>query len=216
MAVKSLQDEIRRIVTAIPRPPKPKCGNYVQDAVAAALNVLPGLSVTKEDSKKFLHARMPVWRTKRDSLVEQTTNRRKIDIVVYELGEPAALIEVESDLNDLRLSSISNRGSGNNYDVFSIARAANGDYFHSYHSLERMAAAAFYYDFRKRHQTLTEEALAASALEGLSAICSDAIDDHNPANIPMLLIAGSYRDSDHDILRPRLKSLGAELLKLRE
>jgi hypothetical protein len=215
MAAGSLQDEIGKIVTAIPTPPKPKCGKYIQDAVAARLNELPNFSAKKEDSEHFLHAQMPVWRTKGDRAIERTAKRRKIDIVIYERENPAALIEIESDLNDLRLSGITNRASGKNYDVFSIAKAANGEHFHSYHSLERMAAAAFYYDLRNRYQSLTEDDFAKFSLERLSAICSDAVDDHNPAVLPIFLIVGSHRDSDYDILKPRLESLGAKLLKLR-
>jgi hypothetical protein len=216
MAIRALQDEIGRIVADIPKPPKPKCGKYIQDAVDSQLNKLPNFSTRKEDSDRFLQAQMPVWRTKRDDHeVERTAKRRKIDIVVYEREKPAALIEIESDLNDLRLSGITNRASGKNYDVFSIAKQANGEHFHSYHSLERMAAAAFYYDLRKRYQSLTEFDFAKFSLDRLSAVCSDAIDDHNPTRLPMFLIVGSYRNMDHDILKPRLDSLGAKLLRLR-
>jgi hypothetical protein len=183
--------------------------------VAAELNALPNFSAKKEDSERFLRAQLPVWRTKVDQAIERTAKRRKIDIVVYDGGKPAALIEIESDLNDLRLSGITNRAGGKNYDVFSIAKAANGSHFHSYHSLERMAAAAFYYDLRMHHQSLAEDDLAKLSLESLSAICSNSIDDHNPTGLPMFLIVGSYRNSDYDILKPRLDSLGAKLLKLR-
>jgi hypothetical protein len=215
MAIGSLHNEIGKMVAAIPKPPKPKCGKYIQDAVAAGLNEPPHFSTRKEDSDHFLQAQMPVWRTKRDNReIERTVKRRKIDIVVYEKENPAALIEIESDLNDLRRSGITNRASGKNYDVFSIAKAASGEHFHSYHSLERMAAAAFYYDLRRRYQSLAEDDFAKFSLESLSAINSDAMEDHNPAGLPMFLIVGSYRNLDYDILKPRLDSLGAKLLKL--
>jgi hypothetical protein len=69
--------------------------------------------------------------------------RRKIDIVVRAGQQPIALIEIESDLNDLKKSGVTNRNG--HYDVFSIAKSADGAYFDSYKPLERMAAAAFYF-----------------------------------------------------------------------
>ena len=217
MANRTIHQVIRNIVENIPPPPAKKCGKYLQDAIADKLNALPEFSAQKEDAVQFLRARMPVWRRKEDNIIEQTVKRRKIDIVIYAETLPIALVEIESDLDDLQMSGVSTRNG--HYDVFSIAQSTSGQYFHSYKSIERMAAAAFYFQLQKRGRNYSEAEFAEFSLECLKSIKSDSPADHNPAGLPIFLVTGNCRNvsanrkiSDLDILRPRLDSLGAELL----
>ena len=62
--------------------------------------------------------------------------------MIRKQGSVVCLIETESDLNDLREQGVSGRSG--HYDVLSVARRDDGTWFHSYKSLERMAAAAWY------------------------------------------------------------------------
>src|SRR5471032_903754 len=92
----------------------------LKPAIAEALEKL-GFEVDIEDRKKFLKAGMYVWREKVeqkkwiDWRVVPTAARRKIDLVVYQRGTAAALIETESDLNDLVNSGVKRRNG--HYDV---------------------------------------------------------------------------------------------------
>ena len=153
---------------------------------------------------------MPVWRSKDDNAVVATIGRRRIDIVVYKDGNLVALIETESDLNDLRIDGVSKRV--NHYDVASIAKTQDGTYFHSYNSVERMASAAFYWGVFRRTGIYPSSQDAVRMLEDLST--DDSID-HNPAQIPMFLISGLCRRQDAAILARRLNSLGAKLICVR-
>jgi hypothetical protein len=201
------RDQIRAVIDGVPRPGMRKCGNLLHDAIVVALRTLTTFRIVKEDEAQFLQAQMPVWRGKLSNEVEPTHRQRRIDIVVYDDDIPIALIEVESDLDDLKVSGVSSRNG--HYDIFSVAKSADGQYFHSYKSLERMAAAAFYYHLHQRDQIYPD---AKSAIEKLELVTSDRPDDHNPSQLPIFLVSGSCRAIDRGILDARLKSLGAELI----
>ena len=113
--------------------------------------------------------------------------------------EVVALIETESDLNDLREQGVSGRSG--HYDVFSIAGRSDGTWFHSCKSLERMASAAWY--ATGRSQTTLQQ------------LKSEVQEAHNPLGICLVLVTGSSRALDRRILAPRLKSLGASLISVR-
>ena len=153
MEIRTVRDQIRAVINDVPKPiGKGKIGKQLHKDIAIALERRTDFKIDKEDTAQFLRARMPVWRDKKSCEIEPTASQRKIDIVVYNANFLIALIEVESDLNDLQLSGVSNRNR--HYDVFSIAKSANGQYFHSYKSLERMAAAAMYYHLYKRKKNM--------------------------------------------------------------
>jgi hypothetical protein len=178
----------------------------LQPTLAIALREA-GFAADEEDQGQILRPGMPVWRSKEDQTIEPTTGRRRVDIVVHRDTTPLALIETESDLNDLRSSGVTRRNG--HYDVWSIARTASGAYFDSYKSLERMAAAAFYWHlFQKkgRYPSVSE------ATQSLEALRSNERREHNPGNLPLFLISGSCRAQDKIILGPRLQCLGAELV----
>jgi hypothetical protein len=106
-----------------------KCGQKIlQPTIASALRA-EGYIADKEDKNALLPARLPVWRSKNTGLIEETRGRRLIDIVVYQEGRLVALIETESDLNDLLRTGISKRSG--HYDVNSIARDKAGNFFNS-------------------------------------------------------------------------------------
>jgi hypothetical protein len=200
--------QIRTVVNGVPRPEgKGKVGRKLHDDIAAALKEQTKFRIVKEDTTKFLQAKMPVWRDKQSNEVEPTVNQRKIDIVVYDGEVPVALIEIESDLNDLQQTGISNRSG--HYDVFSISRSASGEYFDSYKSLERMAAAAIYHHLYAREGSYPA---AEFAIDHLEALRSNSPTDHNPDRIPIFLVSGFCRSTDHKLLEARLKSLDAELI----
>jgi Holliday junction resolvase len=180
--------------------------SMLQPALACELRS-GGFNVDEEDSAGLLRAGMPVWRSKDDGRVVPTMGRRRLDLVVYRGSHVAALIETESDLNDLRESGVSSRSG--HYDVASIARRADGSFFNSYNSLERMAAAAYFHDRFVRSGTYPEARQAAQVLE---EIASDAPTDHNPAGILLVLVSGLCRPKDAGILKPRLDALGAHLV----
>lgn len=165
-----------------------------------------GFAVDLEDRRGILPAGLPVWRSKDTGAVEATRARRLIDIVVYgPAGNVVALIETESDLDDLRKSGVSRRNG--HYDVWSIASDEDGKHFHSYKSLERMAAAAYAIGLqRDRPLTVTN---FVAALEGIK---SNRAETHNPMGVGMFLVTGRSRTVDRDILAPRLASLGAALI----
>jgi hypothetical protein len=127
-------------------------------------------------------------------------------IVINSLNEAGLEADPESDLNHLRANGISKSGDG--YDVFSIAKQWNGDFFDSYRSLERMASAAFFYAVVTRSQA-NPGTVALS--EMLANVRSDNSADHNPLELPMFLVAGRARELDRRILSMRLEALGAEL-----
>jgi hypothetical protein len=177
----------------------------LQPMIAKAINN-GGYCADMEDKGIFLPAQMPVWRSKDDGKIETTKARRKIDIVVRRDGNTVALVETESDLNDLKLNGITKRNG--HYDVLSIARAANGKHFNSYKSLERMAAAAYY-------SYLNDISNGVSCLEAtarIEAVQSDKSSDHNPMAISLFLVTGLSRRQDVEILTPRLLSLNAQLI----
>lgn len=157
-----------------------------------------GYDVDTEDKLGFFPPAHSAWRDKSTGSVVATSGRRRIDLVVRNAGSLVALVEVESDLNDLRDDGVSGRSG--HYDVFSVARRADGAWFDSYKSLERMAAAVWY---------ATGHSQAA-----LEALASDSRQDHNPLGIGLILVTGSSRASDRRILDPRLHALGACLISL--
>lgn len=192
-----LQDEIRSALRTVRE--SGKIGkSLLQPLLCDRLTAL-GLEVDAEDEKGFLAAGKPVWRSKRDNCIEATLGRRRIDIVVRDAGRIIALIETESDLNDLRETGVSGRSG--HYDVFSIARNSSGHWFHSYKSLERMAAALWYHN--------------AGTVDTLERVASDDPQIHNPQAISIILVSGQSRALDRSILRPRLASLRASLLSVK-
>lgn len=180
--------------------------SQLQPQIAARLRA-EGLIADEEDSRQLLKSKMAVWRSKDDNEIVPTRARRKIDIVVYDNDELVALIETESSLNDLRVEGVSSRNG--HYDVFSIAKDEAGQWFHSYNSLERMAAAAYFH-----HHALTTGTYPApdEGVRLLVSLQSDAIDTHNPAGIAMYLVSGKVRDQDPSIVEKRLSSVGAVLM----
>lgn len=184
--------------------------SHLESAVAHALRNLR-LEVDPQDGKQFLRGGMPAWRSKETRTVESTAARRLIDVVAYDAARPVALVEVESDLDDLRSDGGITRRSGH-YDVFSISRRADGAFFDSYKSLERMATAAFYW-----HQlrTTAQYPSPVQAELSLGAIASDNPADHNPEGLAMFLVVGRARPHDPAILDARLRSIGARLVTAR-
>ncbi|MGA1683825.1 MAG: hypothetical protein ACO38S_04885 [Gemmobacter sp.] len=197
--IENLERLIRSGVKSFPV--GPKSGNELQAHVGGLL-AAEGYQVDLEDTRGFLRWAEPVWRDKRTGEIVPTPGRRRIDIVVRESlnGPVVALIEIESDLNDLRASGVSNRSG--NYDVFSISRDQAGQWFHSYKSIERMAAAAFY--------------CSGGTLQDLEFLSSNSPEDHNPTGLGILVVTGISRAIDRKILAPRLGSLGARLISLVE
>lgn len=184
-----------------------KCGKLLlQPTIAAELSAA-GYTADVEDTKLLLCAGLPVWRSKDNGDVEATLARRLVDIVVYDHGRLVALIETESDLNDLRGLGVTKRSG--HYDVWSIARSESADFFHSYKSLERMAATAFYVSLQGKPNR--DEAVAK-----LSAVRSNVPRDHNPLGIHLFLVSGKCRSADHEVLASRLQSLDAELVCVRQ
>lgn len=157
-----------------------------------------GYDVDVEDARGFFPAGLPAWRDKSSGEIVVTTGRRRIDLVVRKQANVVALIETESDLNDLREQGVSGRSG--HYDVFSVARSAGGTWFDSYKSLERMAAAAWYATGRR--QTTFED------------LQSNAPEVHNPSGLGLILVTGSSRAIDRRILAPRLNALGAGLVSI--
>ncbi len=188
-----------------------KMGKKVlQPSLANSLR-LSGYLCDEEDQSGLLKGGMPVWRNKNNGEVEPTISRRRIDIIVYRQSRLVALIETESDLNDLRASGVTRRNG--HYDVASIARSSCGTHFDSYKSLERMASAAFFWN---QSVISGRYPLPAEATAALEAIKSDDSADHNPAGIPLYLITGASRFLDSKILAPRLRSLSAHLISVLE
>jgi hypothetical protein len=179
---------------------------HLQPTLAVALRDA-GFLADEEDQQQFLRTGMPVWRSKDDRMVEPTTGRRRLDIVVYRDKSPVALIETESDLNDLRPVGVTRRNG--HYDVWSIARTADGLNFDSYKSLERMAAASYYWYLSQKAGRYPS---ASEAERSLEAVRSNERSAHNPASLSLILISGSCRALDRTVLAPRLASLGASLI----
>ncbi|MDE2363739.1 MAG: hypothetical protein KGM42_13755 [Hyphomicrobiales bacterium] len=183
-----------------------KIGKKILQPLVAKVIADAGFRVDLEDAGGFLGAALPVWRDKNSGAIEPTSSRRLIDLVVYDSrNKPIALVETESDLDDLRLSGVTKRNG--HYDVFSIARDAAGNYFDSYKSLERMAAAAFYASVRATQQCMPPEMVRL-----LAALSSDDPMLHNPSGLGILLVSGRSRPQDRQILAKRLQSLDGFLL----
>ena len=127
--------------------------------------------------------------------------------MVYKNRDLVALIETESDLNDLRVDGVTKRNG--HYDVASIAKTKDGTHFNSYNSLERMASAAFYWSVLRGTGRYPSPLDAVRMLEG---VMSDDSKDHNPGQVPLFLVSGLCRRQDPVILSRRLESLGAQLI----
>ncbi len=194
-----VSDVVRLIQEAVSNIPiHGKVGQrFLQPRIAQVL-AAAGYDVDAEDKLGFFPPAHSAWRDKTTGAVVATSVRRRIDLVVRKAESLVALIEVESDLNDLREDGVSGRSG--HYDVFSVARRADGAWFDSYKSLERMASAAWYATGRSQ-----------AALEDLA---SDNNRDHNPLSIGLILVTGSSRASDRRILDPRLHALGACLISV--
>lgn len=180
--------------------------SLLQPAIANGLGQ-SGFEVDVEDKAGLLPGGLPVWRSKDDGTVVPTKGRRRLDIVVYHDQKPVALIETESDLNDLRVAGVTRRNS--HYDVASIARHADGGHFDSYNSIERMACAAFYWHMRSHLGCYPSPEQAVAMLEEIEA------DDpyvHNPAGLALVLVGGCCRPQDEGIIARRLRSLSATLM----
>jgi hypothetical protein len=207
--VTEIEKAIRSVFSSAPT--SGKTGkSHLESAVAGALSGL-GLSVDQFDARQFHRPGMPAWRSRDTGEIEPTTKRRIIDVVAYDSNDPAVLVEVESDLDDLQANGGTSRRNGH-YDVFSIARSANRTFFDSYKSLERMATAALFWHRMRTTGAYTAPTDAAVLLDSLS---SDDLTDHNPSGLPMFLVAGRCRPHDPGILEARLRSLGARLLAIR-
>lgn len=172
-----------------------KCGEIIKGVIQRHLADL-GFEADVEDRGHFLAARLPVWRRKDTCDIEVTLRQRKIDLVVRQNGKVIGLIETESDLKNLRPVDVTPRNGG--YAVWSIARDAEGEWFHSYKSVERMAAA-IWYD-------------AGLSPEALARVQSDEPATHNPKGLACILVTGRCRPSDRVILATRLATLGATLI----
>jgi hypothetical protein len=204
-ALDVISDVIRRCLAELTVPGKVG-KSLLQPSIAAALR-RSGYTADEEDSEQLLRPGMPVWRSKEDGAVVPTQRRRKIDIVVYKDRRVVALVESESDLNDLRRSGVTKRSG--HYDVASIARDGGGRYFDSYNSLERMAAAAHYWYSSGVNGAYPSPPEAVATLE---RIASDCPAQHNPARLPLVLVSGNCRSLDLEVLERRLTSLGAQLI----
>lgn len=180
--------------------------NLIQPKLGEALTAA-GYTVDLEDSKKVLRDNIPVWRSKDSGEVVPTPRRRKVDIVVYKDDQLAALIEVESDLNDLQLPG--GRKKKGRYNVFSIAKNGDGEHFNSYNSLERMATAAYCWHLFNTRQTYPSPTDVVTQLQSLS---SDDPAVHNPGAVPLFLVSGACRAEHRGILQRRLESLNATLI----
>ena len=178
----------------------------IQPKLADALTDA-GYTVDLEDSRKLLRNNIPVWRSKISGEVVPTLRRRKVDLVVYMDNSLAALIEVESDLNDLQLAGAKKKQG--RYNVSSIAKNRSGGYFNSYNSLERMATAAYCWHLFTINQKYPDPADVVTALLSLA---SDDPAVHNPSAVPLFLVSGTCRAEHHRILQPRLDSLNATLV----
>lgn len=179
-------------------PVQGKVGQRLLQPTIAQVLTAAGYDVDVEDTRGFFPPGLPAWRDKQSFEIVATPGRRRIDLVVRRNEEVVALIETESDLNDLREHGVSGRSG--HYDVFSIAGRAGGTWFNSYKSLERMASAVWYATGRSQ-ATLQE-------------LKSEAQEAHNPTGICLVLVTGSSRTLDRRILAPRLKSLGASLVSV--
>lgn len=175
-----------------------KIGQKVLQPLIAEALMGQGFNVDVEDKLGFMPSGLAAWRDKEDFQIVPTPGRRRIDIVVRNANEIVALIETESDLDDLREVGVSRRSG--HYDVASIAKNTAGDYFSSYKSIERMAVAAY--------------CSRARSVFGLEQLCSDAPEDHNPTGIELILVTGRSRAMDRRILKPRLASLNADLISV--
>lgn len=179
-----------------------KLGNQIHRSLTDALNATGKLYADAEDTRHLLPPGIVAWRSLLTGQPDPTANRRAIDIVVYHRdadGRPsdlAALIEVESDLEDL-WGSTSRSGF---YTVLSLAKNADARPFTSYKSLERMAVASL---------LVAEPSLTLGEIE---AISGGSPDIHNPLGVPIYLVTGWCRETDHQELELRLRSLGAELI----
>jgi len=205
------QEDIRTAIADVLRPLAVRGGlktgySQLQPQIAALLRSR-GFEVDEEDSGRFLKSKMPVWRSKDTNEVVPTRSRRKIDIVVRRDAELVALVETESDLDDLKEHGVTKRNG--HYDVFSIARDGDGNWFNSYNSLERMAAAAFYFHHAQASSDYPDPGLGVELLE---QVRSDDVAVHNPSRIAMYLVSGKVREGDPGIIGRRLGSLGAELM----
>jgi len=196
-AIDALEDIIRSAVRGYPV--GPKSGNHLHRHLHGRI-MAAGLDPDFEDSRGFLRPGEAVWRDKHSGKVVETAGRRRIDLVVRDGSRVIALIEVESDLNDLRETGVSNRSG--HHDVFSIARNADGAWFDSYQSLERMGAAAFH--------------AAGGTRDALERLSSNDPAAHNPAGLGLFVVTGFSRSRDRRILAPRLAALGARLISVVE
>lgn len=213
-----IKDELRKFEHLVGprREGKSKQGERIKDALLQRLRAEFGIfDVQRDDPGKLLPDGAPVWRYSDTRLVVPTSRRRIIDIVVsqwipeHRRAHPKALIEVESDLEDLWNPT---RGGLNNYAVRSIARDGSGQFFDSYQSLERMAVAAQYAAKLVAGQDITYRATDTDQLEQIQ---SDGPEEHNPLGLAMYLVTGWRWERDYQRLERRLRSLAAKLLEAR-
>ncbi len=205
-----MRETVRTIIRAVIDPihvsRDQKIGRSVLQPRLAEAFKAHGLRADLEDGRQMLQSGMRVWRSRDDSKTVETVGRRRIDIVVYDQADLIALVEIESDLDDLVTGGTKNRSG--HYDVYSIARSGAGMWFDSYKSLERMAAAAFY---RAASLSAGRYPGPDEGEDALRRIKSDVCAEHNPLAVPLFLVTGRCRPSDPAILKARLDSLGAEL-----
>ncbi len=159
-----------------------------------------GLDATKEFRELNVHG--PAWRYwKSEEIVPAPAGWKSVDVKVTYQGAIVALVEIESDLDDLPANPGEYpRNRNGSYAVKSLARNKGGDSFESYHPLERMAVAAIAW------------AGQASDAHSMAQIKGNSPAVHNPSGLPLFVAVERCRSNDLVILKPRLLSLKAEIL----
>lgn len=175
----------------------------VEPAIARAL-LKANYDVDPQDTRGLYPTGVPTWRVAGDVLAAPA--KRRIDIVAYDkAGFLVALIESEDDVGDVALPTWITR----RYAVRSVARDADGHFFDSYRSIERMAVAAA--------GVQRDDSAQVPLLAQLEAIKSDEPLLHNPAKIPLFLTLARgmrwRRTVDRlALIQPRLTSLGCRVI----
>ena len=209
MTSQELAGIIRNGTTGMAPSGRTKIGDAVLKPHIAQALQKQGLEADVEDSRAFMMSGLVAWRNTEDEEMPKRAGKLRPDIVVYRGGKVCGLVEIESDLNDVKENRINKRNG--HYDVLSIARNAREDYFYSYKSLERMAVAVFGESMRQAGQIVTPEQVIAR----LQTIKSDSDKDHNPLGLGIVLVTGYCRQKDLDILEERRQSIGAIILPLK-
>jgi hypothetical protein len=149
------------------------------------------------------------WWRHPDTLEPINGKGRTADIAVRDkTGNLIAVIECESDVSDIPEAGRERKkrgGHSGNYYVKSLARNSHGEHYASYLSLERMAVLALSAQYPH---------LGGSELRDiLTVIASSAVREHNPKGLELFLVLEFNHEIErHNIIGPRLSSLGASLV----